>query len=98
MSKYSEQLGRLKKEISIIQSKKKVKFKKHQKDMISFIHRTITNVEFKVGEKTILLEMGDDKKGFRHILERHYNQNDLETMNSCYLSRLHNFMKLVHLL
>jgi hypothetical protein len=81
LSKYSEQLGRLKKEISIIQSKKKVKFKKHQKDMINFIHKIIVNVEFKVGEKTIILEMGDEKKGFRHILEKHYNQNDLETMD-----------------
>ena len=81
MSKYSEQLARLKKEISIIQSKKKVKFKKHQKNMISFIHKIVTRVEFKVGEKTILLEMGDEKKGFRHILERHYNLNDLETMD-----------------
>jgi len=81
LSKYSEQLGRLKKEISIIQSKKKVKFKKHQKDMINSIHRIITNVEFTVRGKTILLEMGDEKKGFRHILERHYNPNDLETMD-----------------
>lgn len=49
--------------------------------MINFIHRIITNVEFTVRGKTILLEMGDEKKGFRHILERHYNPNDLETMD-----------------
>lgn len=69
MSKYSEQLGRLKKEISIIQSKKKVKFKKHQKDMINFIHRIITNVEFTVykmekNQKDLRLvtnEIKDDK-------------------------------------
>jgi len=69
LSKYSEQLGRLKKEISIIQSKKKVKFKKHQKDMINFIHRIITNVEFTVykmekNQKDLRLvtnEIKDDK-------------------------------------
>jgi len=49
--------------------------------MVNFIHKIIVSVEFKVGEKTIILKMGDEKKGFRHILERHYNRNDLETMD-----------------
>lgn len=81
MSIYSEKLAKLKKEIATIESKKTTKFKKHQKDMIKFIHGRIDKVEFEVNGKTIILEMGDDKKGFRHILERHYNPNDLETMD-----------------
>lgn len=81
MSIYSEKLAKLKKEIATIESKKTTKFKKHQKDMIKFIHGRIDKVEFEVNGKIIILEMGDEKKGFRHILEKHFNPNDLETMD-----------------
>ena len=81
MSLYSEKLAKLKREISIIESKKSTKFKKYQKDMIKFIHSRIDRIEFKVNNKTIILEIGDEKKGFRHILEKHYSLNDLETMD-----------------
>ncbi|PHO10320.1 hypothetical protein CPG37_04540 [Malaciobacter canalis] len=86
MSLYSERLAVLKKEISIISNKKSgrkksKKFKPHQKEMIKFIHSEITKVEFKVNDKVIILEKGDSKKGFRHILEKHYKPNDLETMD-----------------
>lgn len=81
MSIYSEKLAKLKKEIAIIESKKSTNFKKHQKDMIKFIHGKINKVEFTVNDKIILLKMGDEKKGFRHILEKHYHLNDLETMD-----------------
>ncbi|BAK73210.1 hypothetical protein [Arcobacter sp. L] len=81
MSIYSERLAKLKKEIAIIESKKNTNFKKHQKEMIKFIHGRIDKVEFEVNSKTIILEMGDEKKGFRHILEKHFNPNDLETMD-----------------
>jgi hypothetical protein len=81
VSIYSERLAKLKKEIAIIESKKNTNFKKHQKEMIKFIHGRIDKVEFEVNNKTIILEMGDEKKGFRHILEKHFNPNDLETMD-----------------
>ncbi len=81
MSIYSENLAKLKREISIIKDRKKSKFKPYQKKMINFIHSEIEEVEFEVNGKTILLKKGDDKKGFRHILEKHYNSNDLETMD-----------------
>jgi len=81
LSIYSEKLAKLKKEIATIESKKTTKFKKHQKDMIKFIHGRIDKVEFEVNGKIIILEMGDEKKGFRHILEKHFNPNDLETMD-----------------
>ncbi len=78
MSIYSENLAKIKKEIKIIESKKNTKFKKYQQDMIEFING---KVEFKVNDKIILLRMGDDNKGFRHILQKHYNPNDLQTMD-----------------
>ncbi len=81
MSIYSQKLTLLKKEIKIIESKKTSKFKKHQKEMIKFIHGIIKKVEIDVNGKSIILEMGDDKKGFRHILQKHFNPNDLETMD-----------------
>ena len=86
MSLYSERLAKLKKEISIISNKKKhlkqsKRFKKHQKEMIEFIHSRIDSVEIHVNNKIIILEKGDSNKGFRHILEQHYLQNDLETMD-----------------
>jgi hypothetical protein len=81
MSIYSEKLAILKREISIISGKKKKKFKRYQKDMIEFIHSRIEKVEFELQGKTIVLEKGDSKKGFIHILEKHYHQNDLETMD-----------------
>lgn len=80
MIPYSECLGRLKREISQIRAKVK-KLKPHQKQMIKFIHSEISQVEFDVKGKTIILRKGDDKKGFRHILQEHYNPNDLETID-----------------
>ena len=56
MSIYSEKLARLKKEITIIESKKSTKFKKHQKDMIKFIHSRIDQVEFTVNSKIVILD------------------------------------------
>jgi len=86
VSLYSEQLAHLKKEISIISNKKKhlkpsKRFKKHQKQMIDFIHSIIKSVEIEVNYKTIILEKGDSKKGFIHIIKKHYNPNDLKTMD-----------------
>jgi len=85
VSLYSEQLAILKKEISIISNKKKhlkpsKRFKKYQRQMIDFIHSNVNSVEIKVNHKLIFLEKGDSKKGFKHIIERHYLK-DLETMD-----------------
>ena len=86
MSLYSERLAHLKREISIISNKKKhlkpsKRFKRHQKQMIDFIHSNIKRVEIQVNHQIIILEKGDSKKGFKHILEKHYKSNDLETMD-----------------
>ena len=89
MSLYSERLATLKREISYIEQakrkggnrKKSKLFKKHQKEMIEFIHGRINRVELIVSGKVIVLEKGDSKKGFKHILEKHYKHNDLEAMD-----------------
>lgn len=78
---YAQKLQQLKHEISIIGKKIKGNFKSHQKKMIKFINGVTNKVEFEVLGKTIILEKGDSKKGFKHILEKHYGPNDLETMD-----------------
>jgi hypothetical protein len=40
--------------------------------MIDFINAVTSYAEFEVDSKKIFLRVGDDKKGFRHILEKHY--------------------------
>lgn len=73
MSLYLERLSKLQKEISIIkQKKRKKKFKKDQQIMVDFINGVNSSAEFEVDSKKIILRTGDEKKGFRHILERHY--------------------------
>ena len=76
MSLYNERLVKLKKEIALISSKskksKKKKFKPNQKIMIDFINSVTSYAEFEVDSKKIFLRIGDEKKGFRHILEKHY--------------------------
>ncbi len=80
MSLYSDKLNILKKEISIIRKKKK-KFNKNQKIMIDFINGVINKATFQVNNIMIELGHGDDIKGFKHIMLKHYNKNDLETMD-----------------
>jgi hypothetical protein len=73
MSLYSGRLAILKKEIAVIRKKlKKKKFKKEQQIMIDFINGVTPHAEFNVNDKKIFLYKGDAKKGFQHILERHY--------------------------
>lgn len=76
MRLYLERLAKLKKEIYLISSKskksKKKKFKHNQKIMIDFINSATDYAEFTVNSKKIFLRVGDEKKGFRHILEKHY--------------------------
>ncbi len=72
MSIYSERLATLKKEIKAIRGKKSKKFKKDQQIMINFINGVTTHACFVVGTQTIILYKGDEKKGFQHILEKHF--------------------------
>lgn len=80
MPEYSQLLDKLKKEISIIR-KKKSKFNKHQKIMMNFINGVTENAIFNVDGIVIELGKGDEKKGFKHIILKHYNENDLEAMD-----------------
>lgn len=83
MSQYSEKLAKLKKDISSIENaKKKKRWKPNQKIMIDFINGVTKKAEFKIRSKTILLFVGDDKKGFKHIVEKHYSPaTDLTTLD-----------------
>jgi len=81
MSIYSEKLAKLKREIKTIsERKKKKRWKPNQKIMIDFINGVTLEAAFTIKEQQIILFKGDEKKGFRHILEKHY-QNDLEAMD-----------------
>ena len=77
---YLKKLDIIKREISIIGSKKSRKFKPYQKKMINFINGKTHEVTFEIRGKIIILRKGDNIKGFKHILRKHY-KNDLETMD-----------------
>ena len=72
MSNYFNRLAKLRSEISKIKKSKKRKFNKEQQIMINFINGITSSAEFKIKDITIILKRGDSKKGFQHILERHY--------------------------
>ena len=72
MSLYWQRLTRLRSEIATIKQKRKKKFKKDQQIMIDFINGVTEHALFEVGNKKIYLRRGDEKKGFEHILLRHY--------------------------
>jgi len=84
MSIYSERLARLKREIIIIRNRlKKKKFKTHQRIMIDFINGVTDVAKFELYGLIVVLRKGDAKKGFVHILEKHYCigcQGELQTM------------------
>jgi|GEM_PF-1588303 len=81
MSIYSEKLAKLKREIKTIsERKKKKRWKPNQKIMVDFINGVTPKATFSIKEQTIILFKGDEKKGFRHILEKHY-QSYLEAMD-----------------
>ena len=80
LSQYSQLLDKLKKDISIISAKKK-KFNKNQKIMIKFINGVTNEAQFNLGNISIKLEKGDENKGFKHILLKHYHKNDLDTID-----------------
>jgi len=72
VSNYFNRLAKLRSEISKIKKSKKRKFNKEQQIMINFINGITSSAEFKIKDITIILKRGDSKKGFQHILERHY--------------------------
>jgi len=82
MSQYSEKLARLKKEIVAIENaRKKKRWKPHQKIMIDFINGVTTKAEFQINSMRIILYIGDEKKGFKHILLKHYHSKDLTALD-----------------
>jgi hypothetical protein len=82
MSQYSEKLAQLKKEIVAIENaRKKKRWKPYQKIMVDFINGLTKTAEFQINEMKMILYLGDEKKGFRHILLKHYRSNDLATID-----------------
>lgn len=86
MSVYSERLAVLKKDIARIRGEKKSrknkKFNINEKIMIDFINGVTKQAEFEVDSQKIL-RVGDDIKGFRHILEAHYWSSLWGSLYSC---------------
>lgn len=82
MSKYSEKLAQLKKEIvSIENARRKKRWKPYQKTMIDFINGVTQKAEFYINDMHIVLYLGDEKKGFKHILLKHYVPHDLTALD-----------------
>jgi hypothetical protein len=72
---YSKKLFELRKELKKeidIRKKKKKKFKPNQQIMIDFINGRTKEAIYDINSKRIILKRGDSKKGFQHIIERHY--------------------------
>jgi hypothetical protein len=73
VSIYSERLARLKRDIvAIKQQQKKKPFKPNQLIMIDFINGVTKKAVFTINAMEITLEIGDEIKGFKHILIKHY--------------------------
>jgi hypothetical protein len=73
LSVYSERLAKLKKDIVSIKDKQKKKpFKPNQIIMIDFINGVTKNAVMNIDGISIIINKGDEKKGFKHILLSHY--------------------------
>ncbi len=72
MGLYWKRLTRLRSEIATIKKKRKKKFKKDQQIMVDFINGLTEYALFELDGVKIYLRRGDEKKGFEHILLRHY--------------------------
>lgn len=82
MSKYISLLEKLQKEIKTIESiKSKKRWKPYQKIMIDYINGSVKEAIFEKDGHKIILSEGDKKKGFIHILLKHYKTNDLEAID-----------------
>ena len=49
--------------------------------MIKFINGVTKEALFNINGVSIKLVKGDENKGFKHILLKHYHNNDLDTMD-----------------
>jgi len=73
VSIYSERLAKLKKDIVAIESsRKKKRWKHNQKIVIDFINGVTKKAEFIINGQKVILRLGHNKKGFKHIIESHY--------------------------
>ena len=74
MSLYGERLAKLKRESSQIKAnlRKGRKLKPNQQIAFDFVHGVTENALFSLGDITVTLKVGDEKKGFMHILLEHY--------------------------
>jgi len=78
---HTQKLKQLQKEIQLIYSRKKKKrLKPNQKIMLDFINGATKKAIFQIQSQKVILFMGDEKKGFIHIL-KHYKANDLEALD-----------------
>jgi hypothetical protein len=79
---YLNLLKQLQSDIRVIETKrKKTRWKPHQKLMIDYINGATSKAIYEKDSQKIILAHGDEKKGFIHILLRHYKKNDLEAMD-----------------
>jgi hypothetical protein len=69
---YWQRLVRLRSETAAIKQKRKKKFKHDQQIMVDFINGVTEFALFEVRGTKIYLRRGDERKGFEHILIRHY--------------------------
>jgi hypothetical protein len=76
MKIYQARLALLKRDVKRIKNEKKKKknkkFNTNEKIMIDFINAVTPFAEFEVNNQKIILRVGDDNKGFMHILKSHY--------------------------
>lgn len=71
---YNKRFQQLQKEFITAKEKKgnKWQYKPHQQAMYDFVVYSKKMVEFTINDYTIVLKVGNDDFGFRHILLRHY--------------------------
>jgi len=72
MDLYFKRLTQLRHEIKYILLKRKKKPNKEQKIMIDFINGKSKKAVYQFKDITIILFVGDEKKGLKHILLKHY--------------------------
>jgi len=75
MSLYSEKLATLKREFKQIQDSQRKPLKLNQKIIYDFVNGVTKNAEFDLNGLSVILKKGDAKKGFMHILLKHYSTN-----------------------
>ncbi|MEA2099808.1 MAG: hypothetical protein U9P72_06735 [Campylobacterota bacterium] len=71
---YNQRFQQLQREFIAAKKKKanKWQYKPHQQAMYDFVVYAKRMVEFSINDYTIVLRIGNDDFGFRHILLRHY--------------------------